>query len=91
MKGAFDGGREASRKKEQGLGSPISLAMKSKDMIYVKIVHAGGRQELYQNAVPVSQSTEKYPGMYVGRPEVFKNPDDSLLSPEDNLLPGKKY
>lgn len=86
--------REHRRKNELGGAPyPISLDMSlqlSRD-ISVRIVHAGGREELYQNVVTASQVMKKYPGMSVVRSEVFKNPHESLLCPEDNLLPGQKY
>ena len=73
-------------------GAPMSvdLSLQSRD-ISVRIVHAGGQEELYQNAVLVSHLMEKYPGMCIAFPEVFKNPHQSLLWPEDSLLPGQKY
>ncbi|KAM2636378.1 hypothetical protein EV1_021012 [Malus domestica] len=71
----------------------ISLDLRwcSKDVFLLRIVHAGGREELYQNVVPASQLMEKYPGMCVARPEVFKNPQEALLRPEESLLVGQKY
>lgn len=83
--------KDSIRKKEFGK-VPITLDMtvQSRD-VCVRIVHAGGREELYQNAVSTSQLMEKYPGMCVTRPEVFKNPLESFLLPEDKLLPGQKY
>lgn len=82
----------SSRRNKEFRGAPVSLdtTSLSKD-ISVRIVHAGGREELYQNEVSVSQLMEKYPGMCVARPEVFKKPHESLLWPEENLLPGQKY
>ena len=68
----------------------LDLRWGSKD-VFVRIVHAGGREELYQNVVSVSQLMEKYPGMCVARPEVFKNPQEALLRPEESLLVGQKY
>lgn len=50
-----------------------------------------GKEGLYQNAVPPSQLIEMYPGMFVAWPEVFQYPQESLLYPEDKLLPGQKY
>lgn len=83
--------RETRRKKNlEGASISMDMSLQSKD-IFVRIVHAGGREELYQNAVPASQLMEKYPGMSVARKEVFKNPHKSLLHPEENLLPGQKY
>ncbi|KAK0573320.1 hypothetical protein LWI29_006368 [Acer saccharum] len=86
--------KETRRKKEYG-GAPVSvdtshLTLRSKD-IFVRIVHPGGREELYQKAVSVYQLLEKYPGMCVARPEVFKNPREAFLCPDENLLPGQKY
>ncbi|KAK3041852.1 hypothetical protein RJ639_000368 [Escallonia herrerae] len=68
----------------------LNLNIQLKD-ITVRVVHAGGREELYHNAIPASQLLKKYPGMCVARPEVFKNPNESILSPEEKLLPGHKY
>lgn len=78
-------------KKDLG-GVPMSVdfSLQSKD-IFVRIIHAGGQEELYRNPVPVSHLMEKYPGMCIARPGVFKNPHESLLRPQDSLLPGQKY
>ncbi|KAL5759891.1 hypothetical protein ACOSP7_018395 [Xanthoceras sorbifolium] len=83
--------KETRRKKEFG-GAPVTvdLTLRSHD-IFVRIVHAGGQEELYQNAVSVSQLLKKYPGMCVARPEVFKNPCEAFMRPDENLLPGQKY
>ncbi|XP_028754547.1 uncharacterized protein LOC114714015 [Neltuma alba] len=81
------------RRKSQLRGtkaSPDYSFQKSND-IFVRIVHGGGKQELYQDAILASKLMEKYPGMCVARPEVFKNPHQSVLWPEERLLPGKKY
>lgn len=84
--------REPRRNKELGGDSiPLDTSLQLSRDISVRIVHAGGLEELYQNAVPASQLMEKYPGMHVARSEVFKNPHKSLLCPEDDLLPGQKY
>lgn len=83
---------ESRRTKELG-GATESLDMSSllSRKIAVRIIHPGRREELYQNAIPASQLMEKYPGMSIARPEVFTNPHESLLYPEDELLPGQKY
>ncbi|GKV22983.1 hypothetical protein SLEP1_g32777 [Rubroshorea leprosula] len=72
--------------------APVCMdkTLESRD-ISVRIVHAGGKEKLYQNVIPASQVMEKYPGMCVARPGVFKKPHESLLWPEENLLPGQKY
>ena len=68
----------------------LDISLQSKN-IFVRVVHAGGREERYQDVVPASRLMEKYPGMFVAWTEVFKNPHKSLLHPEENLLPGQKY
>ncbi|KAG4208488.1 hypothetical protein ERO13_A03G135305v2 [Gossypium hirsutum] len=84
-------GNQDSGSKKDARGSPMSVDFSQSRDISVRIVHAGGQEELYQNAVPVSHLMNKYPGMCIARPEVFTNPDESLLWPEDSLLPGQKY
>ncbi|KAM0984219.1 hypothetical protein ACFX13_011847 [Malus domestica] len=81
---------KSKRKEVDAASISLDLSMQSKD-IFVRIVHAGGREELYQNVVPASQLMEKYPGLCVARPEVFKNPQEALLRPDEILLIGKKY
>ncbi|KAK6116548.1 hypothetical protein DH2020_049654 [Rehmannia glutinosa] len=66
----------------------VSTELKS---IMVRIVHAGGRIEMYQNSIPASKLIQKYPGMCIARPSVFKSPHESLLSDDDILSPGNKY
>ncbi|XP_050204539.1 uncharacterized protein LOC126654648 [Mercurialis annua] len=86
-----DSHKKSKRKEELEIASiSFSLRSQSRDF-YVRIVHAGGREDLYPHEVPVSQLMEKYPGMCVARPEVFKNPQKSLLRPDETLLPGHKY
>lgn len=57
----------------------------------VRVIHAGGREEVYQNEILVSHLMGKYPGMCLATPEVFKNPQKSLLTSGEVLLPGHKY
>lgn len=57
----------------------------------VRVVHAGGRIEMYKTAIPASKLIQKYPDMCITRPDVFNNPYESLLSANDMLLPGYKY
>ncbi|KAK8627440.1 hypothetical protein V6N13_135051 [Hibiscus sabdariffa] len=78
-----------SKKDVQGAPKSVDFSQ-SRDMS-LRIVHAGGKEELYQNALPVSYLMKKYPGMCIARPEVFTNPDESLLWPGDSLLPAQKY
>lgn len=82
--------KESRRKKEEENPKSVNLSLKSKDM-FVRIIHPGGREELYPSAFPAFQLLEKYPGKCIARPEVFKNPHESLLWPEEKLLPGQKY
>lgn len=73
-------------------GSSISMDFNPQSKVfYVRIVHPGGRQELYHNSIPASQVMEKYEGMCISRPGVFKKPHESLLKPDEYLLPGQKY
>ncbi|WCJ38538.1 hypothetical protein M5689_019595 [Euphorbia peplus] len=84
--------KESSKGKEEVGGGLVSLSFLSQSKEFcVRIVHAGGREELYQHAVPASHVMDKYPGMCVARPEVFKNPQKSVLRPDEDLLPGHKY
>lgn len=79
--------REAELKEETvsfGVGSHIKNTA-------VRIVHAGGRTELYQNAIPASELIQRYPGMRIARPDIFKRPHESVLSADDMLMPGNKY
>ncbi|XP_057493955.1 uncharacterized protein LOC130779366 [Actinidia eriantha] len=83
--------RESRTKKELGdafISGDLSVQLRD---ITVRIIHAGGREELYRYAIPASKLMEKYPGMCLARPQVFKNPHDSILSAEDKLFPGHKY
>ncbi|CAK9173766.1 unnamed protein product [Ilex paraguariensis] len=83
--------RESRRAKEfEFVSTSFDLSVRLKD-ITVRIIHAGGKEELYQNPIPASQLMRKYPGMCVARPQVFKNPHDSILMAEEKLLPGQKY
>ncbi|KAD2803964.1 hypothetical protein E3N88_37341 [Mikania micrantha] len=68
----------------------IGNSLKSREFC-VRVVHAGGSEDLYQNPVMVTQLVKNYPGMCLAKPEVFKNPNESVLSGTDLLLPGKKY
>ncbi|KAJ9176329.1 hypothetical protein P3X46_011653 [Hevea brasiliensis] len=89
--GQSRGSHEESRTKKEFGNSPITGHALTVKRFSVRIVHAGGQEELYQHAVPASHLMEKYPGMCVARPEVFRNPQQSLLCPDENLLPGHKY
>lgn len=83
--------RDSRKRKElRGPIRTLDMTIQLKD-ITVRIIHAGGRQELYKTAIPASRLMDKYPGMCVARPEVFKKPQDSILSAEEYLLPGQKY
>lgn len=78
------------RKNVEGGSTSFNFCSQSNDFA-VRIVHAGGKEELYRNTVHAAQLMEKYPGLCVARPEVFRNPHKSLLWPEEKLLPGHKY
>ncbi|URE10123.1 hypothetical protein MUK42_35138 [Musa troglodytarum] len=57
----------------------------------VRVVLAGGMVELYAGAVSAQLVMEKYPGLCLTRPDVFRRPHESLVSPEERLLPGQKF
>ncbi|KAK4402736.1 Beta-arabinofuranosyltransferase RAY1 [Sesamum angolense] len=83
--------KESRRKRELSKETiSYSESAQLKD-ITVRVVHAGGRIEMYHSAIPASEMIQKYPGMYIARPDVFKRPHESLLSADDMLLPGHKY
>ncbi|KAF8040767.1 hypothetical protein BT93_B2866 [Corymbia citriodora subsp. variegata] len=68
----------------------ISLGSQLND-VSVRIIYAGGRIELYQDVIPASYLMDKNPGMCVALPEVFRKPYESILNPEEDLVPGRKY
>ncbi|GAA0145097.1 hypothetical protein LIER_05363 [Lithospermum erythrorhizon] len=78
------------KKSKESATISFSLSLELKD-ITVRIVHPGGREELYRYAIPASYVMRKYPGMFITTPEVFKRPHRSVLSAEDELSPGNKY
>ncbi|KAK1353802.1 hypothetical protein POM88_052167 [Heracleum sosnowskyi] len=57
----------------------------------LKIIHAGGTTDYYYMAVPASRVMEKYPSFILARPEVFQRPWDSVVRPEEILVPGQKF
>lgn len=57
----------------------------------LKIIHAGGRTDYYYMAVPASRIMEKYPSFLLAKPEVFRRPWDSVVRPEEILVPGQKF
>lgn len=86
--------REAKpRTKQQVIkeNSVSSLELSSLREITVRIVHAGGREELFQDVISASNVLERYPGMVVAKPGIFKHPNESVLAADDRLLPGQKY
>ncbi|GAA0161986.1 hypothetical protein LIER_18179 [Lithospermum erythrorhizon] len=84
---------ETNPKKTQDLvGATVSFSF-SVDLrnFSVRLVHAGGKEEVYRYAIPASHVMEKYPGMCIATPEVFKRPHVSVLAAEDEMSPGHKY
>ncbi|RWW14557.1 hypothetical protein GW17_00021669 [Ensete ventricosum] len=57
----------------------------------VRVVLAGRMVELYAGAVSAQLVMEKYPGLCLTRPDVFRRPHESLVSPKERLLPGQKF
>ncbi|KAL8532715.1 hypothetical protein ACS0TY_009068 [Phlomoides rotata] len=81
---------EAQKRASQDESISFSVSPQLKDVV-VRVVHAGGRIEMYENAMPASKLIHKYPGMCIARPDVFKHPNESVLSGDDILVPGNKY
>lgn len=57
----------------------------------LKIIHAGGRTDYYYMAIPASRVMEKYPSFVLAKPEIFRRPWDSVVRPEEILVPGQKF
>lgn len=57
----------------------------------LKIIHAGGNAEYYYMAIPAARIIEKYPSFILARPEIFRRPWDSIVRPEEILIPGQKF
>lgn len=57
----------------------------------LKIIHAGGRTDYYFMAVPASRVMERYPSFILAKPEIFRRPWDSVVRPEEILVPGQKF
>lgn len=85
------GGKSPSRKNIGGSSLQlVDVSLQTKDL-NVRIIHAGGLVELYQNAIIAYEVIEKYPGMQLSRPEIFKQPHESFIHPYERLLPGQKF
>ncbi|CAI0463479.1 unnamed protein product [Linum tenue] len=95
----LDSGKKSRRRKhelttEELTGGGVSVSLEfsaNSNDVSVRIVHPGGKEESFQYALSAQQVMEKYPGTHVARQDVFQNPEDSILWPEENLLPGNKY
>ncbi|KZV31361.1 hypothetical protein F511_05465 [Dorcoceras hygrometricum] len=57
----------------------------------LKIIHVGGVAECYYMAVPAARIIEKYPKFILARPEIFHRPWDSIVGPDEILVPGQRY
>ena len=57
----------------------------------LKIVHVGGNVKCYYMAIPAARIMEKYPSFLLARPDVFRWPWDSVVSPDEILNPGEKF
>ncbi|GMY09620.1 hypothetical protein FCV25MIE_04859 [Fagus crenata] len=70
---------------------PASAEVKDSSSTVLKIVHVGGNVECYYMAIPAVRIMEKYPSFLLARPDVFRQPWDSVVSPEEILNPGEKF
>ncbi|KAM0025006.1 hypothetical protein Hdeb2414_s0021g00569361 [Helianthus debilis subsp. tardiflorus] len=59
--------------------------------LIVKIIHAGGFVERYYMALPAALIIDKYPKFMLARPDIFQRPWDSIVRPDEMLVPGQKY
>lgn len=59
--------------------------------LILQIIHAGGVVERHYMAFPASSIIDKYPNFVLARPEIFRQPWDSIVPPEEILVPGQKY
>lgn len=64
--------------------------VQNKDSV-VRIVLASRMVEVYDSAISAHFLLQKYPGLCLARPEVFKRPHESLVGPKETLLPGQKF
>lgn len=55
------------------------------------IIHAGGHAENYYMAIPASMIIEKHHSFILARPEIFRRPWESVVRPDEILIPGQKY
>lgn len=66
------------------------VAVREKPSV-LQIIHAGGVVERYYMAFPAASIMEKHPNSVLARPEIFRRPWDSIVQPEEILVPGQKY
>ncbi|KAL7093762.1 hypothetical protein ACP275_11G059900 [Erythranthe tilingii] len=64
----------SKRRKNEGQEETISFGVSSANLRgkTVRIIHAGGRTEMYADAISASKLMEKYSGMCIARPNVFE-------------------
>ncbi|CAK9167184.1 unnamed protein product [Ilex paraguariensis] len=88
------GARTRTPKPPHGCHIPSKLApnkVEEGSSSVLKIIHAGGNAECYYMAVPAVRIIEKYPSYILARPEIFRRPWDSVVRPEEILIPGQKF
>ncbi|KAL8506216.1 hypothetical protein ACS0TY_017180 [Phlomoides rotata] len=81
--------RKIFGKKESNASSIFSRPVTSQSSL--KIIHAGGHAENFYMAIPASMIIEKYHSLVLVRPEIFQRPRDSIIRPDEILIPGQKY
>jgi hypothetical protein len=72
---------------------PAASAEREEESFFtpLKIVHAGGMVECFYMATPAARIMEKYPSFLLARPQVFRQPWDSVVGPDEILHPGEKF
>ncbi|KAL1565619.1 beta-arabinofuranosyltransferase RAY1 isoform X1 [Salvia divinorum] len=76
--------------REETTSHSRSVSRQMKDVM-VRVVHAGGRVEMYHTRIRASELIRKYPDFCITTPQVFNCPQESVLTADDVLLPGQKY
>lgn len=82
--------KKAQEQEQEQSSASLSVSAQLRDVV-VRVVHAGGRIEMYEAALPAAKLIRRYPGMCIATPDVFRRPNDAVLSADDVLLPGNKY
>ncbi|PIA47539.1 hypothetical protein AQUCO_01400290v1 [Aquilegia coerulea] len=87
----FRGSGGVSSNKPKSASAPVQEEDEAAGSSALKIIHVGGLVEFYYMAVPAVKIMDKYPSFLLARPEIFRRPWDSLVHPEEILMPGQRF